>query len=69
MSYYDYSDLKKAYDANPSQENLNALGEWFWQHGSDYWNGEYYDADNIRIYPIYKEIADDQFDIVGYEAR
>lgn len=26
-TYYDYSDLKKAYEANPTQENLNTLGE------------------------------------------
>lgn len=69
MNYYSYKNLKTAYDTNPSQENVNALGEWFQQYGDSYWNGEYYDADNTRIYPIYKEISDDQFDIVGYEAR
>lgn len=68
-TYYDYDDLKKAYEANPTQENLNALGEWFEENGQTYWNGEYFDADSIRIYPVYKEISEDEFELVGYEAR
>lgn len=69
MNYYSYKDLKTAYDTNPSQENINTLGEWFQQYGDSCWNGEYYDADNIRIYPVYKEIAEDEFELIGYEAR
>lgn len=68
-TYYDYSDLKKAYEANPTQENLKTLGEWFRENGQTYWNGEYFDADNIQIYPVYKEIAEDEFELAGYEAR
>ena len=38
-TYYNYNDLKNAYEANPTQENLNALGEWFEANGQTYWNG------------------------------
>ena len=68
-TYYDYKDLKAAVDANPSQENINALGEWFSNWGNDFWNGEYYDADDLRIFPVYKEVEEDEFELIGYEAR
>lgn len=69
MNYYSYKDLKAAVDTNPTPENINALGEWFDHYGNDYWNGEYYDADDLRIYPVYKEIDEDNFELIGYEAR
>lgn len=28
MSYYDYAELKKAVEAQPTAENINALGEF-----------------------------------------
>lgn len=45
----------------------NRLGEWFNLYGRDYWNGECYhvDQDN-NLYPIQKEIAEDEWEIVGY---
>ena len=34
MSRYDYDELKnKALSENATAENINALGEWFEQHG------------------------------------
>ena len=62
-------ELKAAVIANASEENVNALGEWFDHYGSDYWNGEYYDADDLRIYPVYKEVEEDEYEIIGYEVR
>ena len=39
MTKYDYIDLYKAFKENPSQENINKLGEWL-QRYADHWNGE-----------------------------
>lgn len=69
MSYYDYAELKKAVEAQPTQENINALGEWFADYGMDYWNGEYYDAGSFRVYPVFEEIEEDEFELKGYEIR
>lgn len=69
MSYYDYENLKKAVQDNPTQANINALGEWFSEFGMDYWNGSYYDADSFRVFPVYEEIEEDEFDLKGYEIR
>ena len=46
------------------------MGEWFEQYGDEYWNGEYYNADDgIRVYPIVKEVDEDEYETVGYEIR
>lgn len=74
MGRYDYDELKnKALSAEATQEDVNALGEWFEQNSSD-WNGEYYEIDTYnRLYPIYAENTDesteDSYDVVGYEIR
>ena len=69
INYYAYEDLKAAVIADSSEENVNALGEWFGRYGNDYWNGEYYDADDFRLYPVYAEIDEDEFELTGYEIR
>lgn len=76
MTIYDYEELKiKALAADATQEDINALGEWFDQYGFDYWNGEYFRLeDGHRIYPILKEELDEdgeleQADVIGYEIR
>lgn len=69
MNRYSYSDLLEAVKKNESAENVNALGEWFEQYGAQFWNGEYYDADGLRLFPVYVEISEDQFEITGYEVR
>ena len=53
MAEYDYKELRAAAESG-KQEDINALAEWFERYGSRYWNGEYYDADGIEIYPLYK---------------
>ena len=69
MNRYSYSELLEAVKANETPDNVNALGEWFEQYGDRYWNGEYYDADGLRLFPVYVEVSEDQFEIVGYEVR
>lgn len=69
MNYYSYQELKDAVIANPTAENVNKLGEWFSTYGNDYWNGEYYDADEFAVWPMYEEVEEDEFEITGYEIR
>ena len=70
-NYYDYKDLRSAATKpGATQEDVNALGEWFEMNGSRYWNGECYDAgDGYDLFPIYREINEDDCEIVGYELR
>ena len=67
VGYYDYEELRKAAGSGKS-EDINRLGEWFSLFGARYWNGEYYDADGLGIYPVYQEIDEtgDSFEVVGY---
>lgn len=69
--YYDYDKLvKRALNYNASQEDINALGEWFENHGTMYWNGEYFEIDTEhRLFPVYKEINEDEPILIGYEIR
>lgn len=75
MSIYDYKELKeRALSPSATQEDINALGEWFERYGDRYWNGEVYDIENgISIRPISApyEIDDDgeaiSWETVGYE--
>ncbi|MGN0488029.1 MAG: hypothetical protein ACI4HO_02070 [Ruminococcus sp.] len=68
---YDYNELKNnALKPNAKQDDINALGEWFEQYGDSYWNGEYFEIDSEhRLYPQYKEIDEDEFEITGYEIK
>ena len=69
MNRYSYSELLEAAKANETPDNVNALGEWFEQYGDQFWNGECYDADGLRLFPVYVEVSEDQFEITGYEVR
>lgn len=71
MNYYSYEELvSKALSPAATQEDVNELGEWFQQHGMMYWNGECFTIDSKRdLYPIYKEVDEDEFEVVGYEVR
>lgn len=65
-----YEELIKAVRENPSNENVNALGEWCDRElGNTDWNGEYYTCDEFRVYPIYEEKADGDFELIGYEVK
>lgn len=69
--YYRYQELRqKAVAPNATQEDVNELGRWFEAYGSRFWNGESYGIDdNLRLYPIYKQVDEDNYEIVGYEIR
>lgn len=70
ISRYDYKKLReKALSATATQEDIDNLGKWFELFGETYWNGEYYDADGAEIWPVYKKISEDDFELVGYEIR
>ena len=75
MNRYSYQELREAaLSPAATQENINALGEWFERYGHenpDFWNGEYWDADDgMRLFPVYTD--PDEYgdsDIIGYEFR
>lgn len=67
--YYDYIELREK-AINGDQNAVNELGEWFSNYGGMYWNGEYYDADDgYRLYPIYEEVDEDDYELKGWELR
>lgn len=68
FDFCNYKELaKKALAFNATQEDINALGEWFSRHGMSHWNGECFhvDADH-DLYPIHKEVGYDEYELVGY---
>lgn len=68
ISAYNYEELRAAALApNATQDDIDALGEWFSRYGSTYWNGEYYDADGVCVRPVYKKIDEDDYELTGYE--
>ena len=70
MGYYDYERLRAAAAApGASQADVDALGSWFADYGTDYWNGEYYDAEGLRVYPVYAETEPGEFELKKYDIR
>ena len=54
VSKYDYESLRKrATKSDATQDDINRLGEWFESYGMNFWNGEYYDADGFKLFPVY----------------
>lgn len=70
-NYESYKELREnALKPNATQEEINEFGKWFSQYGDMFWNGEYYDADDgVRVYPIYREVSEDEFELEGWEIR
>lgn len=69
MTRYDYKELKRNVLENENQANIDRLGEWFQLYGEQYWNGEYYDADDFKLIPICEENECGQYEIKGYQIR
>lgn len=65
---YDYNELREKAESG-KQEDINNLGKWLEMYGDKYWNGEYYDADGLRIYPEYTEVEPDVYDLTGWRAE
>lgn len=67
---YNYEELAAAavkFDA--TQEEINALGEWFALYGDAHWNGECWTVDEAKdqhLYPVYHTNDEDELEIVGY---
>lgn len=70
---YQYETLKAAALApNATQDDINALGEWFQQYGMYYWNGESFEIDETTsIFPICAHEEDEYgcFPLLRYEIR
>lgn len=70
MNEYQYQELAAAaMKSNATQEEIDALGEWFQQYGMCDWNGSSWIVDeknDIRIAPVYKQVDEDEFELVGY---
>lgn len=70
MNEYQYEELAAAATkSNATQEEINALGEWFQIYGMCYWNGSSWIVDeknDIRLAPVYKEVEEDEFELIGY---
>lgn len=70
MNEYAYEELKAAaLKPDATQEDIDALGEWFESYGTGYWNGSCWTVDekqDIHLARVYKEIAEDEFERIGY---
>ena len=68
---YDYEELaEKATRYNATKEDIENLAEWFERFGDIYWNGEYYEIDKYNsLYPVYEEVAEDEWERTGWEVR
>lgn len=70
VTEYNYKDLEAAATKfGATQEEINALGEWFESYGQSDWNGECYTVDeqkNLHLYPVHKQVGEDEFEIAGW---
>lgn len=67
---YNYEELRAAAIApDATAKDLEALADWFQEYDTNAWNGEYYDADGYRLYPVYKETEPDEYEVSGWELR
>lgn len=66
---YQFDELRDAaLSPDATQNDINALGEWFQRYGYSDWNGEYFDVDGVnRLRPVYIEAEDGDFITSGYE--
>ena len=64
IDQYTYQTLRAAAE-DGTEEAVAALGEWFLRYGTDYWNGECYDADGMELFPLYNEDGD----LTGWKTR
>lgn len=67
---YKYEELRaKAIATNATDEDIANLVEWFELYGMEYWNGECFDADGYQLYPVQEEVAEDEWETIGWELR
>lgn len=65
---YEYESLRDAALAGgATQEDIDALGEWLYRYNMSEWNGECWDiGGGRRVFPVYRQIDEDDFELVGY---
>lgn len=71
MNKESYKEIfEKATAPGATQDDIDHLGDWFESYGAAYWNGEYFDADGLRLFPV-TEWSDkyEEWELVGYEIR
>lgn len=62
--------LKKATKRNATRDDRLDLLAWFETYGDRYWNGEYYELeDGKKLYPVYRVIDDETFELIDAEVR
>lgn len=68
---YSYEELRAAATVpGATQIDVDTLGSWLADFDPASWNGEYYDADGLRLYPVYDWDEDtDQGELVRYDLR
>lgn len=70
VNEYNYEELEAAATKfGATQEEIDALGEWFERFGRRYWNGECYEVsekEGLYLYPMHKQVGEDEFEIVGW---
>lgn len=66
-----YAELRAAATApGAAQIDIDTLGAWLADYDPSSWNGEYYDADGLRLFPVYDWDEElDQGELTGYEIR
>lgn len=66
INQYSYEELKNKVLEDPSFDNRMNLYKWFALYGGR-WNGEYYDADDFKVKPIYEKFGEDDYEVVDVE--
>ena len=70
INEYGYKEYLDEVKNNPTQENINRLGAWLEKYGNDFWNGEYFKADEFHVYPVIEwDNETEAGATVGYEIR
>ena len=68
---YDFENLAKRAITEKSEDAINDLAEWFVRYDLNSWNGENYtfkmNGRKWHLTPVYEEVEEDSFEIVGWE--
>ena len=68
-NYYDYAELRaKATAVDSTATDRLALFNWMENYDMSEWNGECFDIDDgLSLYPVYKEVVDEDGDVLEIE--
>lgn len=66
---YNYKELReKALAHNATAKDRINLFNWLTYYDT-HWNGESYSIEGLEIFPIYKEVEEDRFELVDCEIK